>query len=157
MPASRKKTTASRPRKTAASPSKARSATETKTRPKTEAEKGTAILASLYKELESELGTFEKAPNDSGTYTRLRVAGKAFAYVFTPRENSVGVKIPKQLLHVESGLPKGHPFRKTKWGLTATAKSSGEVAAIVKGLKVAHAAVTPDEDAPTAREAAASN
>lgn len=148
---------ATRKKKSAAAPQKARSATATAP-PKEATEKGTVILAALYKALEAEVGPFEKAPNDAGQYTKLRVGGKSFAYIYAPTASSVLVKIPKPLLHIASGLPKGHPFAVRKWGISTTAKSTKDVPAIVKGLKVAHAAATPDEDAPTAREAeAASN
>lgn len=83
----------------------------------------------------------QEKPNESQTYTRLLVGGKAFAYIFPPRKGGVALKIPKQLLGVERELPAGHGFKVTGWGLTRTVKDKREAPAVAKALAVAATAV----------------
>jgi hypothetical protein len=113
-------------------------------------EKGTAILDALLKALKSEGVAFDQSPNKSATYTRLRVDGKAFAYIFPPRPGSVAVKIPKQLLGVASKLPKDHGFKRTEWGLTRTLSTAKDAPVVAKAFAVAAAAVVPAEEGATA-------
>lgn len=127
-------------------PSRARSAAAPAAE-KQSAEKGSSILGALYKALEREVGEFEKSPNKSETYTRLRLNGKAFAYIFPPRPGSVAVKIPKQLLDIASKLPKDHGFKRTDWGLTRTVAAAADAPKIAKALAVAAEAVKPKEAA----------
>lgn len=141
-----------------ASPSRAR-ATATATRPAPQkevaGEKGTDILVAFQKQLREKIGDYETKENKSKTSTRLLVGTKAFAVVFPPRASSLLVKIPKQLTHIETGLPTGHPFRRSEkgWGLTATLTSAKDVPMVVKCFALAAAAVTPDEDQPVTAEA----
>lgn len=107
-------------------------------------ESGTALLDTLYKLLESELGHEPtKAPNKSETYTRLLVGSKAYAYIFPPADSRLAVKIPKQLLAVERDLPKSHGFKRTGWGLTRSVTKASELPVVAKALAVAAAAVAP--------------
>ena len=110
-------------------------------------EKGTSILDALYTALDREVGEFEKAPNSSQTYTRLRIGGKAFAYIYPPRPGSLLVKIPKakELDGIGSSLPKDHGFKKSEagYGYTRTIVAQAEVPQIAKALKVAADAVRP--------------
>jgi hypothetical protein len=131
---------------------RARSATATATSPAAaKSEQGEALLDTLYKRLEDAGVEFEKSPNKSQTYTRLRVNGKAFAYIFPPRPNSVAVKIPKQLLDVEKSLPNGHGFKRSNWGLTRTISSASDATVVAKAFKVAAARLAAA--APVAEEA----
>lgn len=114
---------------------------------KAPAEKGSAILDALYSALKADGVAFDKSPNKSGSYTRLRVDGKAFAYIFPPRPGSVAVKIPKQLLEVESKLPKGHGFKRTGWGLTRTLSTAKDVPAVAKALAFAAGTLAKAEEA----------
>lgn len=128
-------------------PSRKRSVAAPAAQKKDAAEKGTSILDALYKALEREVGEFEKAPNTSQTYTRLRLGGKAFAYIYPPRPSSLLVKIPKanELNGIGSSLPKDHGFRKSEagYGFTRTLTAAADVPAVAKALKVAAEAVRP--------------
>lgn len=165
MPDNKKRTTAKRApakrttaaKRGSASPSRARS-TATATRPAAptgKVEAGADIRSAFLAQLTEKIGNYTVKENKSKTSTRLLIGTKAFAVVFPPRASSLLVKIPKQLTHIETGLPAGHPFRRSEkgWGLTATLSSVKDVPSVVKCFALAAAAVTPDEDKPVTAEA----
>lgn len=109
-----------------------------------QAEQGTDLMKALMGVVrETVEGKVEEAPNKSGTYTRLQIAGKTFAYIFPPRAKGLAVKIPKQLLDVEASLPKGHGFHRTTWGLTRTITKPSETASVARAFAVAATAAAP--------------
>lgn len=114
---------------------------EKKTKASDAATEAPDLVAVLMGALEEAIGQpGETRPNKSGTYSRLIVGGKAFAYLFPPRPNGVLLKIPKQLIGVEKDLPKGHRFKRVGWGLTRTVATPAEATAAAAALAVAAAA-----------------
>lgn len=108
---------------------------------------GDNLVAALMGTLKTKIDQpVETKSNPSGSYSRLLVGGKAFAYLFPPRPSGVLLKIPKQLLAVEKDLPKGHGFKRVGWGLTRTITKVDEVETAAAALAVAANATTASKE-----------
>lgn len=149
---------AERKKQTTARPSRVRSTTTTtKQKSPEKTETGEQIKAALLKALKQEIGSFEVKVPPNENRARLIAPGArgAFCYVNRPGKDNLAIQITKPLKHIAAGLPKSHPWKDRKWGLTMTLKSSADIPAAIKGLKLAAAASQPDEDAPITAEAQA--
>lgn len=106
-------------------------------------EDGNALYQVLLGRIRETVEGVQVKENKSKTSSRLLTkSGRAFAYIFPPRKGGVALKIPKQLLDVESELPEGHGFKRTSWGLTRTVKTETETQIVAHALGVAAKAVT---------------